>query len=132
MELIGRLPIKKLSRFAAIGLMGFVVDVGVAITLIGLGLSPFAARIISIGGAMLVTWRLNRAFTFGASETSQAAEGMRYAIVAVFVASFNYAVYAGLVAMAPQLPIGLAIAVSTAASMSLSFIGYGRFAFGKA
>ncbi len=62
--------LKRLSRFAVVGGLGFVVDAGLTVTLIQVGLDPFSARLIAIALAMLVTWRLNRALTFGASATS--------------------------------------------------------------
>ena len=59
-------------RFAGVGLIGLVVDVGHTLFLIALGLDPLIARIFAIALAVFTTWRLNRALTFGASATSQA------------------------------------------------------------
>ena len=49
---------------------------------------------ISISVSAFTTWRLNRSLTFGASDRSQATEGLRYALVAALTARFNYCLYA--------------------------------------
>ncbi|MCF6328558.1 MAG: GtrA family protein, partial [Henriciella sp.] len=81
--------LKRLGRFGVVGGLGFVVDAGLTVTLIQAGLDPFSARLIAIALAMLVTWRLNRAVTFGSSDTSQKTEGLRYSAVAVSAAAIN-------------------------------------------
>lgn len=120
---------QKFLRFALIGGLGFVVDAGLLLALIGAGSGPFIARIASLLAAMLVTWRLNRALTFGASHDGAIREGLRYLAVAASVAVLNYAIYAGLLLGIPACPPLLATAFSTGACMLISFAGYGRFAF---
>ncbi len=82
-------------RFALVGGTGFAVD-AIVLSLLHyvVGLDPFSARVVSMSSATFTTWRLNRAHTFGASERSQAHEGMRYATVAALAAGINYGVYA--------------------------------------
>ncbi|MEE2878068.1 MAG: GtrA family protein, partial [Pseudomonadota bacterium] len=48
----------KFIRFALVGGVGFVVDAGMLVWLVSADVSPFAARVVSILLAMLVTWRL--------------------------------------------------------------------------
>lgn len=126
-------PISRLQRFSLVGLTGFVVDAGVlsALTHGTLALDPFSARVISIATAMLTTWRLNRAFTFGPSESSQAAEGARYGLVAAAAALVNYGVYALIMLALPGLVPALAVVAATLTSMMLSYVGYSRLAFRK-
>lgn len=121
--------VQKLSRFGLVGGIGFVVDAGLTTTLIHAGLDPFSARVIAIAFAMLVTWRLNRAITFGASDTSQKSEGVRYFAVALAAAAVNYAAYAGLMLTLPALIPAIAVALATGVSMVVSYLGFSRFAF---
>jgi len=119
----------RLKRFGAVGIAGFVTDATVLTTLIHNQLDPFSARLISMALAATVTWRLNRAFTFGSSDTSQAREGARYIAVAVSAALVNYGIYAGLIMAFPSLIPTVALICSTAISMWVSYIGYSRIAF---
>ena len=119
----------RFARFGLVGGLGFVVDAGVLALLVGTGVDPFLARLASIALAMLVTWRLNRSFTFGASHDGQAREAGRYVSVAVGVAALNYAIFSALLMAVPAMPPVVATAISTAICMLVSFAGYGRFAF---
>ena len=121
--------VQKLSRFGLVGGIGFVIDAGLTTTLIHAGLDPFSARVIAIAFAMLVTWRLNRAITFGASDTSQKSEGVRYFAVALAAAAANYAAYAVLMLTLPALIPAIAVALATGVSMVVSYLGFSRFAF---
>lgn len=116
-------------RFVLVGGLGFVADAGTLFLLISGGIGPFAARVVSILFAMFVTWRLNRAFTFGASSGSQISEAGRYFSVAASVAALNYLLYAGLLLMVPTCPPVLATAIATIICTLVSFAGYGKFAF---
>ena len=129
-EPLSRAELARFLRFAAVGGTGFVVDAGLlAILHHGMGLDPFTARLISICIAALTTWRLNRGLTFGASGTSQAAEGLRYAIVAALAAALNYLLYAAALMVRPDLP-PVAVAVgATIAAMGFSYAGYSRYVF---
>ncbi len=120
---------KRISRFVIVGIAGFLVDAGLTATFIHSGLDPFTARLIAISTAMLVTWRLNRAITFGRSATSQQAEGLRYSMVAILAAIINYASYAVLVLVFPGIFPVLAVALATGTSMCFSYLGYSRYAF---
>jgi len=105
--------INRLQRFGAVGAVGFAVDAIVLSALIFSGVDPFTSRIGSMLIATAVTWRLNRTFTFGASNTDQASEGARYVGVAVVSALVNYAIYAGIIIAFPKLFPPLALFVST-------------------
>lgn len=120
------------SRFALIGGGGFLVDAGLLLMMLEAGAGAYLARIISIGCAMLVTWRLNRALTFGASDDGQLREAVRYAGIALSVAALNYGIYAGLILFIPVCPPLLATAIATAICMLISFAGYRSFAFRQA
>lgn len=127
--MISQASIRKLARFALVGGLGFLTDAGLLSLFLQVGIDPFSSRAISILMAMLVTWRLNRAFTFTPSAGSQLAEAGRYFAVAAAVGLLNYALYAGLLLAVPACPPLLATAISTAVCMLVSFTGYGRLAF---
>lgn len=119
-------------RFAVVGGVGFLADAGaLALLLAATPLGPLPARILSIAFAMLVTWLLNRTITFGRGRRSVVAEGARYGGVAVAVAGFNYALYSALVLGLPGFPPIAAVALSSAAAMALSFVGYSRLVFDR-
>lgn len=126
---MNQLLFKQIGRFALVGGLGFLVDIGLTLMLIGFGLDAFVSRVIAIAFAMLTTWRLNRALTFGASATSQASEGARYFMVAIVVAMVNYAIYAALLVTIPAIPPGAAIVIAVGFATVLSFCGYRLFAF---
>lgn len=122
--------LERMLRFAIVGSTGFAVDAGILTTLHnGAGFDPFTARLVSIFFAVLTTWRLNRALTFGASKSSQASEGLRYVSVAAATACFNYAVYCLVLAFWRELPPLFAAVAATLCAMSFSYLGYSRFAF---
>jgi putative flippase GtrA len=84
-------------RFLVVGGLGLMTDLGAFTLVAAYGHHPLAARLISLGVATLVTWRLNRAFTFQRSHRTQSAEAMRYAAVTAVAQGVSYAVFATLV-----------------------------------
>jgi len=122
---------RRILLFAVVGGAGFLVDAGVlALLLHASPLGPFSARIVAIAAAMLVTFWLNRTFTFGRSDRSLAVEGTRYGGVGISAALLNYAVYAVILLVFPAVWPVLAVAVASVAAMVWSFLGYSRFVFG--
>src|SRR3954451_11438438 len=66
-RIVMRLPLRKLPRpirFIGVGGIGLVTDLTIFTLAFGVGHHPLVARIVSIGLATLVTWRLNRTVTF--------------------------------------------------------------------
>jgi putative flippase GtrA len=125
-----RVEASRFLRFAAVGGAGFLIDTGLlAVLHHGAGIDPFASRIASILAAAVSTWRLNRSFTFGASPSGQAAEGLRYALVMAGAAVVNYALYAAALIAWPSLSPVAATVAATLCSMLVSYLGYSRFVF---
>jgi len=118
-------------RFALVGVIGFLTDAGSLFALTKAGLDPFSARVISIALAMLTTWRLNRAMTFGASGRAEVSEGARYGAVALTVAGLNYVIYAGLLLAFDQLWPVAATAIASVIAMAASYFGYSRLVFNR-
>jgi putative flippase GtrA len=116
-------------RFLGVGGLGLITDLAIFTFAIAHGLPPLVARLISLGMATLVTWRLNRALTFDRSGRRQADEAMRYAVVAATAQAVSYAVFAVLImtvlAAAPQ----LAVVIGAAAGALVSYSGQMLFAF---
>ena len=54
----------RFARFALVGALGFVVDVGILYSLAALGTGWIAGRLGSWLGAASFTWAVNRRFTF--------------------------------------------------------------------
>lgn len=121
--------VNKFARFIGVGGAGFIVDIGLTLLLIHRGIDPYTSRVFGILFAMAMTWRLNRALTFGASGTSQASEGARYFIVGILAAMTSYVIYAGLLILFSGFPPGLAVIIAVGTTTLLSFLGYSRFAF---
>jgi putative flippase GtrA len=116
-------------RFIGVGSLGLVTDFGTFSALIAQFDQPLLVRLVSIGLATLVTWRLNRALTFDSSGRRQHQEAMRYAIVTAFAQGFNYLVFTSLVlTVLAQLP-HVALLVGSFSAAFLTYFGHRLFAF---
>ena len=128
---------EQVPAFAAIGLIGFLVDAGV--TYLGakyLGLSPELARPPGFIVATIVNFALNRSITFRHARSPLTGSFMRYLLVASGGLAVNYAVYSACVFLAPSVGIAvtpailpLFIAAGSGVAMVLTFVGFRFFAF---
>src|SRR3954470_3097600 len=96
LELQGSETAVSIARFLLVGLVGLASDATTYSVCAAWGFGDAIARAVSLGLATAVTWRLNRAFTFGASRRSPGAEGTRYALVALGAQGANYLIFLGL------------------------------------
>jgi putative flippase GtrA len=123
---------KRLSRplrFLAVGGLGITTDIGFFTLSSAHGAHPLIARVLSLGVATLVTWRLNRHLTFERSGRNQSSEAMRYLAVTLVAQATSYAVFALLVVtIMPTLP-QLAIVVGAAIAALVSYNGHRLIAF---
>ena len=118
---------KKLLAFAVVGGTGFLVDALVLTTLIEYRITDkFTARIVAIGMALLVTWTLNRNFTFGKSDRHVAVEGVRYGTVGVVGSFFNYGVYSAILIFFPRTDPLIALILGSASATVFSYTGYSK------
>jgi putative flippase GtrA len=79
--------------------------------------------------ALVVTWTLNRHFTFGASDRPIAVEGMRYGTVGLLGNILNFLVYSSLLVMFPRLSPVVALAIGSASATLFAYTGYSRLVF---
>jgi putative flippase GtrA len=125
--LVERLP--RPVRFIFVGCVGLATDLGVFTAIAAFGHHPLAIRLVSLGVATVVTWRLNRALTFARSHRAQSEEAMRYAIVTAVAQGTSYALFAALVltvlAGLPQ----AALLCGAAVGAVVSYNGHRLFAF---
>jgi putative flippase GtrA len=127
----------QIPSFAAIGLVGYVVDASV--TYAGaryLGLSPELARPPGFIIATIVNFALNRAITFRHSSAPFRRAFIRYWFVASAGLAINCAVYSACIVLAPWagLPVTPAIlplfvAAGSGVAMIATFIGFRFFVF---
>lgn len=87
----------QLVRFAAVGILGFVVDAGGVHLLIRAGADLFSAQAVAFLCALTATWALNRRFTFHPVKQGLLREWLRYAAANSTGGIANNAVYALLV-----------------------------------
>jgi putative flippase GtrA len=116
-----------LIRFLIIGGLAFIIDAGITLGLISLGLSAFIARLPALMFAMVFTWLANRRFTFCLDTKATLGEFIRYFAVAISMACFNYLLYSTLIML--NLPAFIALTIATGVQTMLSFYGYKKLAF---
>lgn len=125
----GRLP--RPLRFLGVGAAGLATDLAVFTVILGVGHHPFAARLVSLAVATVVTWRLNRAVTFDPTGRRQRHEAMRYALVTAVAQGTNYTVFATLVIVAFARIPQAAVLAGAVAGAGLSYAGHRLFSFAR-
>jgi putative flippase GtrA len=127
-----RLLAKKLPRplrFLGVGGLGLLTDITLFTLILMHWPHPLFARVLSLGAATVVTWRLNRALTFDRSGHPQTQEALRYAAVTAAAQGTSYAVFAVLTytvfAWLPQ----AALLAGAAVGALISYNGHRLFAF---
>ena len=116
-------------RFLCVGGLGLVTDLAVFTIVIGHGLGPLTARLVSLAVATLVTWRLNRALTFDHSGRHQGDEAFRYASVAATAQAVSYGVFAFCILTVPAALPQLALVLGAGTGAAISYVGQLLFAF---
>jgi putative flippase GtrA len=126
-SLAGRIP--RPLRFLAVGTTGLAADLALFTLLLAGGLHPLLAGLLALAGATILTWRLNRAFTFDRSGRAQHEEALRYAAVTAVAQSASYGVFAVLVSTACASFPQAAVVIGAAAGALVSYNGHRLFAF---
>lgn len=121
----GRTPTRQFISFAAVGVVGFVVDASAlyfAMHVLGAGL--YGGRLLSYLTAATTTWALNRSYTFRAQRNhDKVAEWGRFLLANAIGGIVNYATYAALVTASPVAagyPI-LGVAAGSLAGLCVNF-----------
>jgi putative flippase GtrA len=126
-SLAGLLP--RPFRFLAVGGLGLATNITLFSIAWMLHVPSLAAGLLALIAATVLTWRLNRAFTFDRSGRSQGEEAMRYAVVTGVAQGTSYAVFAVLVlTVLARLPQA-AIVAGAAVGALISYNGHRLFAF---
>jgi putative flippase GtrA len=115
--------------FMVVGGLGLATDIALFTILAMLGAHTLLAGALALVAATVLTWRLNRTFTFDRSGRRQGEEAMRYAAVTAVAQGTSYAVFAVLamtvLAVLPQ----AAIVAGAAIGAVISYNGHRLFAF---
>jgi putative flippase GtrA len=103
----------------------FIVDASVTTGLHDLvGLDPFSSRLFGIACGLVVAWLLHRQLTFAVSTPPTFREFGRFASVAMSANIVNYGIYALILLVRPEtLPL-VALVMSTAIAMVVSYLGF--------
>jgi putative flippase GtrA len=122
----------RVGCFLSVGVAGLAVDSGLFWLLYSGGKDAALARAVSLAIATLVTWWLNRLFTFAPSGRGMVHEALRYALVALVAQGFNYGLFLTLLQLANRTHPLLCLFASAVLTAALSFTGQSLFAFGQA
>ena len=120
---------RRLATFSLAGAAGFVVDAGVLMAGLSLGLPAWAARIPSFLSAVVTTWSINRRLTFAAPGPPSLAEFAAYLGamslgLAINLAGYLAALTAGLSPVASLIP-------ATLGGMLANYLGARRVLEGR-
>lgn len=126
-RLADRLP--RPLRFLGVGAIGLLTDLSVFTAIPAHLEYPLIVRLVSLGVATLVTWRLNRALTFDRSGRRQVEEAARYATVTTASQGTSYAVFAVLVLTVLGWMPQAALICGAAVGAVVSYNGHRLFAF---
>lgn len=119
-------------RFLVVGTIGFAVDGGLVWFLVSQGIDPLLTRGFSFPSAVIVTWWLNRVWTFAAATKASAKRQITaYFMIQLIGALANLAVYAAILAFIPPDPLNalMAFAIGSVAGLFVNFTGSRRFVF---
>jgi len=116
-------------RWLAVGGLGLAANIALFSIAWMLHVPSLTAGLLAAIAATVLTWQLNRVFTFDRTGRSQGEEAMRYALVTTVAQGTSYAVFAVLVltvlAWLPQ----AAIVAGAAVGALISYNGHRLFAF---
>ncbi|MEM8537648.1 MAG: GtrA family protein [Pseudomonadota bacterium] len=123
---------QQIVRFSVVGVVGFVVDGGALWLLVGAGVNPYLARLLSFPVAVIVTWALNRSWTFGViGQGSKGRQLGRYFAVQVTGAAANYLIYAAVISLFGKggVVVFAGFALGSAVGAVINFVGARSIAF---
>ena len=129
-----RSPVNKLAGrtlfFIIVGFIGFCIEYSIISCCIFLiGADPISSRLVSFPTAVLITWILNRKFTYQVKKPANMSELIRYARVTLFSQAVNVITYTALCWPSSGHSAFLGLVVATAISSTVSIALYGSYAF---
>ena len=127
-------PLQHALGFLFSGSLAFCVDAGVLELLVtGFGVDKLGARVVSLSLAHVAGWLSHRRFTFRLTTPPTWAEFVRYAGVQYLIALLNYAIYATIVLLKPDIRPLFALIASSGVAMFFSYFGirFGAFRVGR-
>jgi len=116
-------------RFLLVGGVGLSADIVLFTLLLMHGTQALLAGFLALAAATVLTWRLNRVFTFARSGRRQGEEAARYAAVTAAAQSTSYAVFAVLASTVLAALPQAAILLGAAVGALVSYNGHRLFAF---
>jgi putative flippase GtrA len=126
-----RSPLGRFASFAAVGLVGFIVDAAILSMLVHLvGWHHYTARAVSFTIAVTATWSVNRYWVFERTRDSRREYGAYFGVQTVG-AVINLGTYALVIAMIPSLaryPV-LPLAAGAALALLFNYSAAGRWVF---
>ena len=121
-------------RFCAVGTAGFLADTGMLLVIVHVfGVNPVAAKILSFGLAVFLTFELNRRWAFGVTRSGNIGTALA-AYFGVQSTGFlcNFGVFTALIYVLP-VPFNnlvLCSMVAAAAALVVNYAGAKRLVFG--
>jgi putative flippase GtrA len=126
---VTKLP-PQLVAFGIVGCVGLSSDIVAFTACHNLGNNPFVSRVISLAFATLVTWTLNRHFTFEPPDRAVSNEASRYIVVTLCAQGVSYMTFAILVLTMPAVMPQIFMVVGAVTAAAFSFLGHKFFSFG--
>ena len=120
--------IKEFFIFGIIGTSALIFEVFLIFILFKIGIDPKFGRILSIPLAILLTWYLNRTFTFKNKSSQKVKQYVKYCFVIMFGVSINYAVYLYCLDFFKTIEFSYVIAICFGSLSSMFFnFGFSKF-----
>jgi putative flippase GtrA len=94
-RIVPQKTISAIGAFALVGTIGFLIEAVVLTSLVQFAVWPvWKARGVSFSAAVLITWMLNRRFTFaGRARSNRSAEALVYTVIQVCGAVINLGIF---------------------------------------
>ncbi|NEX15328.1 MAG: GtrA family protein [Halochromatium sp.] len=122
-------------RFGVVGSAGFMTDATLLMLLVGgLDWNPYLARLLSFLCGTVITWLLNRLFTFfRRAGVNRRREYLRYLMVQAVGGAINLGIYSLVLSILPPMALVplVAMAAGSFTAMWLNFFGARQLAFDR-
>ncbi|MEM8826057.1 MAG: GtrA family protein [Pseudomonadota bacterium] len=115
------------ARFLAIGALGFGFASIALQACLAIGMSPYVAQMPALALTILLTWRLNRRFTFHHAGRGTVSEFLFYLAASMAGLLTNGIVYT--VAIMVDVSPAIALALGTLAAATVNWLGYSRIVY---